>query len=214
MSKSAPIVAGIDRPETPDETAARKAESSRIYRSSQTARHLIAALIATIAVVVVIVLIVPRGEPSERPEIDVQSIAADVTRTTEHPVVVPDVAEGWIVNAAGLDNKAIGVWNVTLAPSAHDARGFVRVAQAFNADAAWAPQVLGGIAPSDSTTIDGRSWDVYTIADPERTANVSYAIGTQAGTDYVLLYGALSPDATAKLAASLEPQIQSISEQP
>src|SRR5690606_41370440 len=89
------IVAELGRPETPQETADRKAESSRIYRSSQSFRNLIAALIATVAVVAIIVFAVPRGEPTPRPAIDVAKIASDVESTMDRPGVVPDGGHDW-----------------------------------------------------------------------------------------------------------------------
>lgn len=76
MSKQPPIVAELGRPETPDETAARKAASSKAYRGSQTVRNLVAALLVTVAVVAVIIFAVPRGEPVKAEEIDVAGIAA------------------------------------------------------------------------------------------------------------------------------------------
>ena len=78
MNKPAPIVAELGRPETSEETAARKAASSKAYRSSQTVRSLVAALIVTLAIVAVIVLAVPRGEPATTQKIDVVGIAGDV----------------------------------------------------------------------------------------------------------------------------------------
>ena len=51
MARGPRIVAELGRPETPDETAARKAESSRVYRASQNTRNLVAALLVTLAVV-------------------------------------------------------------------------------------------------------------------------------------------------------------------
>ena len=72
MSKQPPIIAELGRPETPDETAARKAASSKAYRSSQTVRNLVAALAVTLAVVAVIIFAVPRGEPVERAPLDVR----------------------------------------------------------------------------------------------------------------------------------------------
>src|SRR5690606_6555516 len=104
------------RPETPQETADRKAESSRIYRSSQSFRNLIAALIATVAVVAIIVFAVPRGEPTPRPAIDVAKIASDVESTMDRPVGVPEVGDDWRVNAAGPGGGAGAGWNITLAP--------------------------------------------------------------------------------------------------
>ena len=66
------IVAELGRPETPQETADRKAASSARYRSSKTFRNLVAALLITIAVVADVYLGVPRGslaepEPAEVP---------------------------------------------------------------------------------------------------------------------------------------------------
>lgn len=203
--KPAPIVAELGRPETPEETAARKAEFSRNYRSSQTFRALIAALIATLAIVAVIYFAVPRGVPASENAVDVASIAADVESTMGGVAVVPVDDDFWRVNAAELQGGATVVWNITLAPAAEDERGFIRIAQAFDADSSWAPQMLGGTAATETTQIDGRTWDVYTIRNS--ADNVSYALGTQAGDDYLLLYGSRTPESTAGLAASLEPQI-------
>lgn len=214
MNKPAPIVAELGRPETPEETAARKAASSKAYRSSQTVRSLVAALIATLAILTVIVLAVPRGEPATAPTVDLTGIAADVESTMGSPVVVPELDDFWRVNAAELTSGATSVWDVTLAPAAEEERGFVRLAQAFDADSSWAPQRLNGTAPTDTTTIGGLDWDVYDLGDAGAKQNLTYAIGTQAGDDYVLLYGSRSAASTAGLAESLVPQIRDLSEQP
>lgn len=208
MSKDAPIVAELGRPETPEETAARKAEFSKNYRASQTFRNLIAALIVTVAVVAIVILGVPRGERVAESSVDLVGIAADVESTMDRAVLVPELGDFWRVNAAVLEGS---VWKVTLAPAAEDERGFINVAQAFDADAAWAPQVLNGFAATDTLRLEGREWDVYDL--PANTENnVTYALGTQAGEDYVLLYGARSTDSTAKLAESLTPQLEKIDE--
>ncbi|MGM7671934.1 DUF4245 family protein [Microbacterium sp. A93] len=211
MNKPAPIVAELGRAETPQETAARKAEFSKNYRASQTFRNLVAALIITVAVVVIIVFAVPRGTPASEKAIDVARIASDVESTMESPAIVPELDDFWRVNAAELQGGATVVWNITLAPAADDERGFIRIAQAFDADAAWAPQMLNGTAATDTTEIGGLEWDVYTL-NRDAADNVSYAIGTQAGDDYVLLYGSRSPESTAELAESLIPQIEEIAE--
>ncbi|MFF7291912.1 DUF4245 family protein [Microbacterium sp. NPDC008134] len=210
MNKPAPIVAELGRPETPEETAARKAASSKAYRSSQTVRSLIAALLATLAVLAVIIFAVPRGEPASTPSVDLTGIAADVENTMDSAVIVPELGDFWRVNAAELQSGATVVWDITLAPAADDERGFIKVAQAFDADSRWAPQRLEGTAPTDTVTIDGIEWDVFSPGDS--ASNISYALGTQAGDDYVLLYGSRSADSTAELAASLTPQIRTLSE--
>lgn len=212
MNKPAPIVAELGRPETPEETAARKAASSKAYRSSQTMRSLIAALLVTVAVVAVIIFAVPRGEPTNAKKIDLVGIAANVESTMGSPVIVPDLGDFWRVNAAGLTSGATVVWDVTLAPADEDERGYIRLAQAFDADSGWAPQRLNGIAPTDTVRIDGLDWDVYQPGGAGAEQNITYAIGTQAGDDYVLLYGARSAASTADLAESLVPQIRALSE--
>ncbi|MGP6171016.1 DUF4245 family protein [Microbacterium sp. A196] len=211
MSKQPRVVAELGRPETAEETAERKAEFSKTYRSSQTFRNLIAALIITLAVVAIVIFGVPRGQPASEPEVDLPGIAADVESTMERPVLVPELGDFWRVNAAELEGGATVVWNITLAPAAEDERGFIRVAQAFKADAKWAPQVLNGTAATETTRIGGLEWDVYSVSR-NSDDNVSYAIGIQAGVDYVLLYGSRSPDSTAELAESLVPQIKEIAE--
>lgn len=212
MSKQAPIVAELGRPETPAETAARKAASSKAYRGSQTFRNLIAALLVTVAVVAVIIFAVPRGEPVAAPKIDVAGIAAGVESTMESPAIVPEVDGFWRVNAAELQSGTPAVWEVTLAPAGEDERGFIKLAQAFDSDSSWAPQRLNGTAPTDEMRIGGLDWDVFMLGDAGSNANVTYAIGTQAGDDYVLLYGSRSADSTAELAESLVPQIRALSE--
>ncbi|WP_315104977.1 DUF4245 family protein [uncultured Microbacterium sp.] len=212
MSKGPAINADLGRPETPDETAARKAASSKAYRSSQTVRNLVAALVVTLAVVVVIIALVPRGEPVAAKPIDVAAIAADVESSMGSPAIVPETDDFWRVNAAELQSGAPVVWEVTLAPAAQDERGFIKLAQAFDADASWAPQRLNGVAPTDTIRIGGREWDFYRPGSAGADANVTYALGTQAGDDYVLLYGSRSADSTAELAESLIPQIRTVSE--
>ena len=54
-SRESRVVAELGRPETAEETAARKAENSRNHRSRQTVNNLVYSLLATLGIVVVIV---------------------------------------------------------------------------------------------------------------------------------------------------------------
>ncbi len=202
------VVAELGRPETPEETAARKAESSRAYRSSQTARGLVAALLATLAVVLVIVLGVPRGEGAPRDPIDVAERAQQVENARDVDVVVPAVPADWIVNGASVDEDGVTAWTIVYALP-KDSQ-FVRVAQAFVADDTWASQQLRGTAPDGATTIDGVTWDTYTIADPAATGNVTRALGTQAGDGHILVFGAASADDLGLVAGSIADQVRAL----
>ncbi len=210
MAQRPRIVAELGRPETPEETAERKAKASRTYRSAQTVRGLLAALIATAAVVAVIMFAVPRGTPPDRGAVDVPAVAERVADAEGGAVVVPPVPEGWIVNRAGIEGlSSVRTWMVVLAPAGEDERGFLRVAQGFDADPAWASRVLAGAAPESTTVIDGIEWQQY-APDPARAGNVSTAIATTAGTDTILIYGAADAATVDDLAASLASDIRLI----
>ena len=211
MADSQRIVAELGRPETPDETAARKAESSRVYRSSQTTRNLVAALIAVLAVVLLIVLIVPRGSATESKPVDVASTAKAAASSYDRPVVVPHVPATWRANAASVSGDATPTWTVVYATS--EASGFLRVAQGFDADSAWDAGLLSGAAAESTITIDGLEWTRYALPDAAKAANLSYAIGTSAGTDRILIYGATDAKTAAVAASGLTDQIEEMREE-
>ena len=74
--KQPAIVAELGRPETPEETAARKAENSRKRRANQTAFNLIVATIASLGIVLFLVVVVVRPNPEPAPGIEYVTIAA------------------------------------------------------------------------------------------------------------------------------------------
>jgi hypothetical protein len=208
MARGPRVVAELGRPETPEETAARKAESSYVYRSSQTFRNLVAALLATLAIVLVVILGVPRGDLAETPPIDVAQVAAGVADTYERTVLTPDVPSSWLVNGAAVSAGSVPEWTIVYAA---DGSAFLRVTQAFDADAEWPLTALAGKRPDGEVQIDGRAWERWSIADPSSTGNVSFALGTHAGPDYVLVYGNADEQTTTTLAASLSAQLDEIS---
>ncbi|GAA5091480.1 hypothetical protein GCM10025760_18770 [Microbacterium yannicii] len=213
MTRRPRIVAELGRPETPQETADRKAESSRVYRSSQNVRNLIAALLATLAVVVVVIVAVPRGTPPAREPIDVAAVAADISASEDRTVITPELSDDWVVNSARIEgNGPVRAFTVVYAPAGEDERGFLRVAQGFDADESWAARVLSGSAPQDTLTVDGITWDRYEL-DPERTGNISVALATDAGTDAVLIYGAAGEKALEETARSVADQITALREE-
>ncbi len=203
------VVAELGRPETPEEAAARKAESSRIYRSSQTFRNLIAALLVTLAVVAVIVLAVPRGDSAAPAAIDVASVAKEVASGYDRTVIVPVVPAQWRVNGASVTGDADPAWTIVYVPGDS---GFLRVAQGFDAGEDWEARVLRGAAPDGTVTVAGLQWNRYEIADPARAGNVSYALGTDAGTDRVLIYGSTDAATAAVAAQGVADQIRALRE--
>jgi len=203
MASGPRIVAELGRPETPDETAARKAESSRVYRSSQTFRNLIAALIATVAVVAVVYFGVPRGTPPETEPVDVAAAAAQVSDERGRTAIVPEVPGSWRANAARVED---GAWTVVYAPKT----GFVRIAQGFDAPSTWVSGLVNGFAPTGETTIGGVEWDVYDLPGDD---GIRYALATAAGADTVVVYGSMTAETAETAAAGIAAQITALREE-
>ncbi|WP_295840386.1 DUF4245 family protein [uncultured Microbacterium sp.] len=207
------VVAHLGRPETPQETADRKAESSRRYRSSKTFRNLIAAMLVTVAVVLVVVAAVPRGEPVPRPAPDVPALASELATERGRPVLSPSLGDGWRVNQASTEGVGgTEAWTMVYVRSGES--GFLRVAQGFDTGEAWVGQVLDGTRSTETIEIDGITWNVYRPANPSGTGNIDYALATAAGPDYVLVYGDAAPETAALAAASVTTQIEQLREVP
>lgn len=206
MASGPRIVAELGRPETPDETAARKAESSRVYRSSQTFRNLIAAILVTVAVVAVVYFGVPRGTPPTSDPVDVAAAAAQVASDRDRTVVVPVVPGSWRANAARVED---GAWTVVYAPQT----GFVRIAQGFDLGeqgADWVSGLVGGFAPTGTTTVGDIAWDVYDLPGDD---GIRYALATDAGADVIVVYGSMTADTAETAAEGLADQIIALREE-
>jgi hypothetical protein len=211
MAHTPRVVAELGRPETPDEAASRKAESSRVYRASQNTRNLIAALLATLAVVAVIIFAVPRGELPPAEPIDVAAVAQSIEDAEGRTVIVPEVPEEWIVNRASVEGEATSAWTIVYVPDKE--AGFLRVAQGFDADPAWSTRVLSGATVDGTVTVEGVEWDRYSIPNPERAGNISAALSTQAGDDTILIYGSADEDTLELAAASVAEQVLALREE-
>ncbi len=213
MAQRPRIVAELGRPETPEETAERKAASSAAYRSSQTFRNLIAALLVTAGIVAIIVLMVPRADPAPREPIDVAAVAEQITDSEGRTAIAPELPAGWVVNRAGIEGDGpVRAWTIVYAPGNDDERGFVRVAQGFDADAAWVARVLSGAAPDEVVTIEGIRWDRYEL-DPSRTGNIAVALSTTAGSDTILIYGALDAEKLDVVARAVAAEVRVLTEE-
>jgi hypothetical protein len=212
MAERPRVVAELGRPETPDETAARKAESSRLYRSSQTTRNLVAALIATLVVVAVIIFAVPRGTPPEQDPLDVSAAAARVSDSEGRIAIAPELPDDWTATRATIDGDgSLRTWLILTTPTDEEVRGFLRIAQGFDADEAWPARVLSGAAPVGTVTIDGIEWDRYEL-DPSRTENISDALATVAGADTILIYGEADDATLEQVAGSVTDQVRELRE--
>lgn len=203
------VVAELGRPETAEETAARKAENSRKHRQRQTMMNLVYALVASLAVVLVIVLIVPRSDTPIEPDIDVAATAERAQAAMSAPLAVPDLPEGWRANAAEIrrsEADQVTAWYIGYLTPEDE---FIGMYQAIEANPTLVAGLLARTRATGTTTIDGVEWTVYdNRSTSDDVGNARYGMTTEAnGTTFVLL-GTAAPAEFGELADALMPAIQ------
>ena len=202
-------VAELGRPETATETAARKAESSRLHRVRQTPNNLVLSLLATVAAVIVIVLLVPRGDSGVDNTVDYHAVAADAQQSVPARLADPALPGGWRSNTAeyrtGSADK-IDVWFIGFLTPRDE---YIGMSQAFGADDVWTARQLHNTIADSTTTIDGVDWTIYDNRDRSDAdvGNAEYAITTQRGDTVWLLSGTASPAEFTALAKAISPTI-------
>ncbi len=198
------VVAELGRPETPEETAARKAENSRAHRANQTLRNLILSLIATVALVLVLVAVVVRPGPGATKPIDWHSVAAQSQVEASEKLTDPALPSGWTSNRAELTtgSDSISTWYIGFI-SPRDS--YVGVKQGIRANETWVSQQLDERPATGTTEIDGVAWDVYDHRTADDPGNLAYSLVATVGTTSYLVYGTASlKDIDTVAAAVLE----------
>ncbi|MFT2815705.1 DUF4245 domain-containing protein [Leifsonia sp. A12D58] len=211
--KKAPnVVAELGRPETPEETAIRKAENSRKYRAHKTVNNLVLSMLVTVAAVVIIVLAVPRSNTPIERNIDYATTASQVQIGIPDPIVSPVLPGGWRANSAEWRTAAgsadnVPSWNIGLLTPENQ---YIGLSQALGANATWIANQLQRQAAVETTSIDGVTWDVYrnTVPEDDR-GNFEYALVTAAGNSTYLLIGTADETEFAVLASALSDDILS-----
>ena len=209
MSKKPKIVAELGRPETPAETAARKAENSRLYRSRKTINNLIYSLLVTVGLVLVIYFMVPRAEGDPNWKIDYVAQSEIASQSLGEDLLVPAMPEQWRANAAELRNATNGQvisWYIGFITPADK---FIAFNEAFDADATWISNTLKDYPATGEITIDGQVWTVYDNRSMKDAGNVQYALVTTAGRSTVVLFGTADNAEFEQLATSITADLRS-----
>jgi len=196
------IVAELGRPETPEETAARKAENSRKHRANQTVINLVLALAASLAIVLILVLVVVRPEQPPRESVDFATVAAQAQPAVDEPLAAPTLPPGWTSNAAELETESDGIttWSVGfLTPQGQ----FIALRQGIDANATWLTNRLDKLAPTGTEQIDSATWSVYDNRDSDDPGNLAYAMSTTTAASTFALYGTADPVEFRTLATAL-----------
>lgn len=205
--KTPVVVAELGRPETPAETAARKARDSRLYRQRKTVNNLVFSLLVTVALAILIVIVVPRGTDTwTAHSVDVARAASETAPTAGHDLVAPAMPATWKAKQAELRSAPggeISYWYIGYT-TANDA--YAAVVQAFTksggpVDASWIAQQLEGQSATGTELIGGTEWTVYDHRDrnPDE-ANMLYGLQTELEDSSLLVYGTDSQAAIHELA--------------
>lgn len=205
------VVAELGRPETPEETAARKAENSLKHRQRQTLKNLVLALGASLIVVLVIVLLVPRSDTAMERDVDVASIAEQAQVASDDPLAVPELPEGWRANAAELRTSRaddVTAWYVGYLTPGDE---FIGMYQGLDANPTWAAGLLARTLAVGTVTIDGVEWTVYDNRDSgDDVGNARYGLTTEVGGSTFVLLGTAEPEEFETLASALAPSIEAL----
>ncbi|UQN15761.1 DUF4245 family protein [Gulosibacter sp. ACHW.36C] len=207
-----PVVAELGRPETPEETAARKAESSRKYRQRKTIQNLIAALGVSVVLMFVMVLIVPRNDAEEIPDIDFAAAAEEAQPQFEVPLVVPELSENWQSNGTEIrtGNDDVTEWYIGLLDVVDDnAQQFVGIRQGVNANDTWTYDKVGNRTPTGTTEVGGVMWDEYDYTELSRedAGNNRYVLVATRDDATYIVFGSGSVESVQEVAASIADQI-------
>ncbi|MCX7521871.1 DUF4245 domain-containing protein [Microbacterium sp. STN6] len=202
------VVAELGRPETPEETAARKARDSQNHRTRQTVNNLVLSLLATLAAVIVIVLMVPRADAPTMPNVDYAAIAAEGQGTEPDPLVTPDLSKAWHCNSAELRTKtADGVdsWYIgLLSPD----QQYVGITQGFDANASWLSDQVYRARSTQTSVIGGVRWKVYDNRQSDAdVGNAEYALVASAGHSTYVVFGTAHPKQIGAAAGAIAQQI-------
>jgi len=184
VSNEKPIVADLGRPETPEETAARKAESSRRHRDSTTTRNLLIALGVSLGLVLFTVLVVVRPNPPAPEPIDYALIASQ--SNVDATLAVPSLPAGWSANRALVETGSddIQSWIIGFVTPKNQ---YVAMTQGIDANPSWVAARLGTISATGTDTIDGIEWTLYDNRDSDNPGNDAYAmVGEIDGSTFVL----------------------------
>lgn len=205
------VVAELGRPETPEETADRKAEASRRHRANQTFLNLVLALAACLAIVLVLVFVVVRPSLNEAPNVDYQKLAADAQPTVSETLAAPTLPKGWTANAARLEKGPDGIvsWYVGLVTPAPQYIGLV---QGLRANPSWVSARLGNSRSTGTTTIDGIEWTLYDQRGTSKApGNFAYAMSATIGASSFVLHGSADPTEFHTVAMALAAQLAAAS---
>lgn len=209
MSRKEPrVVAELGRPETPEETAARKAESSRRHRENRSFTNLIAAVVVCLALVLVMVLVVVRPGMPEREPVDVAAAAEGAQVVTDEPLIVPELPEGWDANVAEIrtgSDQVISWYAGYVTPNEE----FAFLRQAVDANPTWLVTAIENATPTGERIVGGIDWVEYDQRETEDPGNLAFILTTELEASTVVIGGTADDAELQTFAEAVSAQLAS-----
>lgn len=217
MAATPRVVAELGRPETPQETADRRAAASRERRINQTAVNLVIALGATLLVVAFLVVVVVRPDAApQRADVDWRADAVAAEQSGIGTVLSPELPDGWTANRTAIEViDDTPTWTIGfLTPSG----AYLALEQGVDATGAWV-RTAAAVADDDvlfeapQALVGGTTWWVLDRRDDrDAPGNHPLVLATIAGTATVVLHGTASDEEFAVLADALRDQLTALAE--
>ncbi|WP_144710607.1 DUF4245 domain-containing protein [Curtobacterium pusillum] len=203
-----PIVAELGRPETPEETWARKDAARTARRQHQTAFNLVLALIASLGIVLFLVAVVVRPDTSVGDRtVDYQQVASQA-KVPGVTLAAPALPKDFTSNRADYKDKTsdgVSVWTVGLITPD---KQFISLQQGIDANATWVSNELEQHAATGSRTIAGTKWTVYDRrAEGDDAGNQAYSLVSTFGKNTVVLAGTANDSSFRTVATAVAKQL-------
>lgn len=208
-----PIVAELGRPETPEETAARKAEASRLHRVRQTFRNLLASLAVCALGVLILVALVPRDDTPIVRDIDYVAAAETAQADFTQQLIAPQLAENWTSNEAEIRTGPDGVTEWYMGFISSNAEGvateFVGVSQGLDANPTWVAERSAKRTATGEVVIGGFAWTAYdyTALPADETGNNAYTLVLDHDGSTFVVYGSLSAESVHEVAEAITAEL-------
>jgi hypothetical protein len=206
-----PIVAELGRPETPQETADRKAASRLAHRSNQNTLNLVIALGASLLVVFLIVIVVVRPDQAGPPKtVDWTAVARDAQQSVSTPLLVPALPKTWSANRAEfVDAKSasdgIASWQIGfITPGTQ----YIGLSQGISANPSWVATQLSDKTATGDENYGGVAWKVYDHRTADHPGNLAYALVATIGESTIVLAGTGSDVEFETLATEIAGELQ------
>lgn len=218
MAAQRRVVAELGRPETPEETAERRATARRFRIANQTTTNLVIAVGATLLIVAFLIIVVVRpDQQTARPEVDWRSDAAAAQADAPGLILSPVLPDGWSANRTSYgETDDTATWTIGfLTPSG----SYLALEQGFDATGQWL-RTAAAVTDDDIVwqapveTIDGRDWWVLDRRDDsEAPGNHPLVAATTVGAITVVLHGTASRDEIGVLVEALGEQFAQVESQ-